>query len=42
MPRPVNRGDRSAETQAYIVLGIPVSRVNIDRLPFGLANQVAL
>ena len=42
MGRRVDAGDRYAEAQVDVVLGVPLLRVDVDRLPFGFAEQVVL
>ena len=42
MPFPVDAGDRGAESQVDVVLAVPVPRMDVDRVAFGLARQVVL
>src|SRR4029450_10492322 len=40
--RRIDPGDPGAEAQFDVVLGVPGPRVDVDRLPVGLAQQVVL
>src|SRR5215472_5533237 len=38
----IDAGDLGAEAQVYVVLGVPRLRVDVDRVPVSLADQVVL